>query len=273
MLMIAFECQVTILLYVGLHKAVGVQDRCAIGRLPPGKTPIGKKVGSPQGGRPIGGLGGRSQKNLRWEGRPMHWSSQYLEKYSVVGCAWKYEQSFKKVFSWWWWWRYNAYTIYTWRWWWWKQRRPSPLRPWCISALCFRFSPYFQQIFSLCGKFFLVIDHKFRISPYFPCFSIFPPCFAKIIVSPTLLWKILPCFRKIHLLFKYFMCISFPPYTLTMMHLRITQCTYWTPLDGNDDDYDGDGDEAYAIGYSSWVMCNGECQIVHEILGRGFWYA
>ena len=25
------------------------------------------------------------------------------------------------------------------------------------------------------------------------------------------------------------MCISFPPY-LTMMHLCITQCTYWTPL-------------------------------------------
>src|SRR6218665_2188741 len=45
MLMIAFECQVTILLYV--HRAVGVQDRCVIGRLPPGKTPIGEKVASP----------------------------------------------------------------------------------------------------------------------------------------------------------------------------------------------------------------------------------
>src|SRR6218665_437043 len=32
--------------------------------------------------------------------------------------------------------------------------------------------------------FFLVIDHKFRISPYFPCFSTFPPCFAKIIICP-----------------------------------------------------------------------------------------
>ena len=37
------------------------------------------------------------------------------------------------------------------------------------------------------------------------------------------------CFRKIHLLFTYFMCISFPP-TFTMMHLCITQFTYWTPL-------------------------------------------
>jgi len=34
---------------------------------------------------------------------------------------------------------------------------------------------------------FLVIDHKFRISPFFSCFSTFPPCFAKIIISPLLL--------------------------------------------------------------------------------------
>src|SRR6218665_680520 len=30
----------------------------------------------------------------------------------------------------------------------------------------------------------LVIDHKFRISPYFRCCSTFPLCFAKIIISP-----------------------------------------------------------------------------------------
>src|SRR6218665_2212822 len=54
---------------------------------------------------------------------------------------------------------------------------------------------------------FLVIDHKFRISL---CFGTFPPCFAKIIISP-LLSKMSPCFRIIHLLFTYFMCISFPP--------------------------------------------------------------
>src|SRR6218665_1864839 len=29
--------------------------------------------------------------------------------------------------------------------------------------------------------------------------------------------------------FKYFLCFSFPP-SLTMMHLCITQCTYWMPL-------------------------------------------
>ena len=42
--------------------------------------------------------------------------------------------------------------------------------------------------------FFLVIDHKFRISPYFPCFNTFPPCFTQI-----------------HLLYTCFTCI-FPPY-------------------------------------------------------------
>ena len=46
----------------------------------------------------------------------------------------------------------------------------------------------------------------------FPLFFLFQyifPCFVKIIFP--LLFKISPCFRKIHLLFKYFMCISFPP--------------------------------------------------------------
>src|SRR6218665_535441 len=71
---------------------------------------------------------------------------------------------------------------------------------------------------------FLVNDHKFRISPlsvHFPLVSrklFFPHCFEKIS----------PCFRKIPLLFTYFMCISFPP-TLTMMLLCITQCTSGRP--------------------------------------------
>src|SRR6218665_1474315 len=33
----------------------------------------------------------------------------------------------------------------------------------------------------------------------------------------------------LHLAPLYLTCISFPP-TFTMMHLCITQCTYWTPL-------------------------------------------
>src|SRR6218665_109078 len=104
----------------------------------------------------------------------------------------------------------------------------------------FQYTAYFRKIFrQQFSKFldfhppqfmiiFLVIDHKFRISPYFPCFSTFPPCFAKIIISPYF-EKFPSCCRKVHLLFTYFMSISSPP-PLTMMHLCITQCTYWTPL-------------------------------------------
>ena len=98
--------------------------------------------------------------------------------------------------------------------------------------------PLFFEKFSDCGKFslfypFLVIffSHRPQIlnfPPYFPCFSTFPPLFRENYYSP-LLFKISSYFRKIHLLFTYFLCISFPP-TLTMMHLYITQCTYWTPL-------------------------------------------
>src|SRR6218665_315795 len=77
--------------------------------------------------------------------------------------------------------------------------------------------------------FFLVIDHKFRIYSSFSLFQyIFPPVSQKLSFPPYF-DKCSPCFRQIHLLFTYFTCISFPP-TLTMMHLCITQCKYWTPL-------------------------------------------
>ena len=75
---------------------------------------------------------------------------------------------------------------------------------------------------------FLVIDHKFRISPYFLCFPV-SPLFRENYYFPLTFKNVPLSFRKIHLLFTYFLCISFPP-TLTMMHLCITQCTYWTPL-------------------------------------------
>ena len=72
----------------------------------------------------------------------------------------------------------------------------------------------------------------------------FPPCFGfppiipiSVYISPLfcenyyfpLLWQIPPWFTQFHLLFTYFTCISFPS-ALTMMHLCITQCTYWTPV-------------------------------------------
>jgi len=111
------------------------------------------------------------------------------------------------------------------------QGRPSPLRPWCIFPV-FQTSLYFRKIFRLCGKFwkfylfpkrfssaqisddfFLVIDHKFQISlPIFPV-SVHCPLLFRENYYFALLFKISPpCFRKIHLLFTYFMCISFPPY-------------------------------------------------------------
>jgi len=75
---------------------------------------------------------------------------------------------------------------------------------------------------------FLLIYHKFRISPLYSLFQYIFSLFRENYYFP-LLFKISPCFRKIHLLFTYFLCISFPP-TLTTMHLSITQCTCWTPL-------------------------------------------
>src|SRR6218665_420375 len=113
------------------------------------------------------------------------------------------------------------------------QGRPSPSEA-MMHFPCFRFPPYFRKMFRrskilkmlpfpekfldfhpqkflMTSFFFLVIDHKFRMSPCFPCFGTFPFCFAKIIIPPYF-HKFPPCFRKIHLLFTYFMCISFPPY-------------------------------------------------------------
>src|SRR6218665_2538733 len=65
---------------------------------------------------------------------------------------------------------------------------------------------------------FLVIDYKFRIFPYFPCFSTFPPLFREN-------YYFLPTLRNFHPVFKKFtgslhtLCVfRFPP-TLTMMHL------------------------------------------------------
>ena len=124
--------------------------------------------------------------------------------------------------------------------------------PWGHDAFppLFQISPYFREIFGLWGKFsklylflknflifirrnfwwpFLVIDHKFRISPLFSLFHYIFPLFRENYYFPPTLTNIHLCFTRIHLLFTYFTCISFPP-TFTMMHLCITQCTYWTPL-------------------------------------------
>src|SRR6218665_598783 len=60
---------------------------------------------------------------------------------------------------------------------------------------------------------FLVIDHKFRISPLFSLFQYIFPVSQKLFFPPTFT-KFSTCFTQIHLLFTTFTCI-FPP-TLTM---------------------------------------------------------
>src|SRR6218665_3869108 len=90
-----------------------------------------------------------------------------------------------------------------------------------MHSPCFRFPPILKN--------FLTRFSSTKISddPFSPVSVHFPPLSRKLLFP--LLSKMSPCFRIIHLLFTYITCISFPP-TLTMMHLCITQCTYWTPL-------------------------------------------
>src|SRR6218665_119797 len=65
----------------------------------------------------------------------------------------------------------------------------------------------------------------------FPLFSLFQyisRCFAKIIIPPYFS-KFPHCFVKCTCFF-YILYVCFVPPALTMMHLCITQCTYWTSL-------------------------------------------
>ena len=110
---------------------------------------------------------------------------------------------------------------------------------------CFRFPTYFRKIFRICGKFStfylsrkisrfsstnisddLFFSHRPQILNFPPISSVsvhFPPEYF------PLLWQISPCFKKFTC-FLHTLCVfCFPP-ALTMMHLCITQCTYWTPL-------------------------------------------
>src|SRR6218665_131977 len=76
---------------------------------------------------------------------------------------------------------------------------------------------------------YLVIDHKFTNFelPLFSLFQHISPLFRQ---NYYFTFKNCPpCFLKFTCFLHYFLCILFPP-TLTMMHLCITQCTYWTTL-------------------------------------------
>src|SRR6218665_1618125 len=105
---------------------------------------------------------------------------------------------------------------------------PSVSHKFSDSMENFHIFAFSQQIFRFSSA---KISHdlllKFGISPYFCCFNSFPPLFWKIFLFPLLL-QISPRFPKIYV-FLHTLCFSFPP-TLTMMHLCITQCKYWTPV-------------------------------------------
>src|SRR6218665_3516216 len=56
-----------------------------------------------------------------------------------------------------------------------------------------------------------------------------PELFSKVLITSLLLSQISPLFSKNSPAF-YIISVYFVPPTLTMMHLCIIQCTYWTPL-------------------------------------------
>jgi len=88
--------------------------------------------------------------------------------------------------------------------------------------------PLFSEYFRFWGNFFdFSMTLNLEFLPYFRWNATFP-YFGKFIIPPTLR-NFTPWFRKMYLFFAYFACFSFPPY-FSMMHLCITQCTYWTPL-------------------------------------------
>src|SRR6218665_1543020 len=92
--------------------------------------------------------------------------------------------------------------------------------------LCFRFPSCFRK---LSYDLFLVIHHKFRISPLFSLFQYISPLFREFFYFPPTLTNFPSVFEKFTC-FLHTLCVfCFPP-TLTMIHVCITQCTYWTPL-------------------------------------------
>src|SRR6218665_2582378 len=71
---------------------------------------------------------------------------------------------------------------------------------------------------------FLVINHKFRISPLFCLFYCISPSDSRKFIIPPYFSKSPPVFEKFNSFLHTLRVIS-PPPTLTMMHLCITQCT------------------------------------------------
>ena len=115
----------------------------------------------------------------------------------------------------------------------------------------------FRKNFRFFGKFikFDLFPKKFPIfirqNFWWPFFSHRPQILNSPPILPVLVhflsdWRKLlfpPYFHKFPPLFSenspafYILCVYFLPLTLTMMHLCITQCTYWTPLDSSQTSY------------------------------------
>ena len=78
----------------------------------------------------------------------------------------------------------------------------------------------------------LVINHKFEISPLFFLFQYISPSVSRIFLFPPYFDKFFaPVLDKFTCFLHTLLVFRLPP-TLTMMHLCITQCTYWMPLPG-----------------------------------------
>ena len=78
----------------------------------------------------------------------------------------------------------------------------------------FKILPFHKKIIDFNPSKFLMIFFRssttnFEFPPIFPV-AVHFPLFRENYYFPHLLCKIALCFRKIHLLFTYFMCISFP---------------------------------------------------------------
>ena len=111
------------------------------------------------------------------------------------------------------------------------------------------FPLYFLKIFRLRVEIFQfdLFQKKFRFSfpiflitfcsrllqilnvPLFSLNSTFPFLYQENYCFPHTFLKFSPDFEKIYLFF-YILYMIFVSPSLTMMHLCITQCTYWTPM-------------------------------------------
>jgi len=130
-----------------------------------------------------------------------------------------------------------------------ESRASTPLRPWCIFLPVSDFPlfstnfptlwkiskmlPFFWKKFPIFIRqnFWWPFSHQPQISnvlPIFPVLLHFHPVSPKLLFPPTFS-NFPPVFEKFTC-FLHTLCLFLLPPTLTMMHLCITQCTYWTPL-------------------------------------------